>query len=140
MEIARFDKRIIAYCIDMLIAAAAGVATSVLLAINTDWSIPWYFLILIGQTIGYFIYCLFVICALHWTNGFTLGGAILGIKSIHLDRKKISVGDAIVKGVTLGIIPMAIVNAIYMLVIHTEKTIFDRLTDTIVVDIRYFPK
>lgn len=140
MEIARFDKRIIAYCIDMIIAVAAGIATSVILAINTNWSIPWYFLILIGQTTGYFVYCLFVICALCWTNGFTLGGVILGIRSIHLDRKRISVGDAIVKGVTLGIIPMAFVNAVYMLVIHTEKTIFDRLTDTIVVDIRYFSK
>ena len=137
MKIARFDKRIIAYLIDMVLAIGSGSYLAVFFATLTNWTMPWYFIILIGQFSSYFIYCLLTICALHWSNGYTIGSAILGIRTIHQDHSRVSVGDAIVKGVTLGILPMALINAIYMIVVHTEKTVFDRLTNTIVVDFRH---
>jgi uncharacterized RDD family membrane protein YckC len=136
MGIARFEKRIGAYLIDIISSILFALPLTIFFAYLSSWQIPWYFDLWIAQLLSWFFYALFTTCSVHWSNGYTLGGLIFGIKSVHRDGKRISVGDAITKGICIGILPFVIVNAIYMLVVHTEITIFDRMTDTIVIDIR----
>lgn len=136
MGIARFEKRIMAYLIDIVIAALSAIPLTIVFAYLASWKIPWYFVLIIAQLLTWFFYALFSTCISHWSNGYTIGGAIFGIKSAHKNGQRINVSDAIIKGICIGILPFDIVNAAYMLIVHTEITIFDRMTDTIVIDIR----
>lgn len=136
MSIARFEKRVFAYLIDTIFAILISIPLTLLICYATNWSMPWYFGLLICQLFAWFIYALFSSCAVHWSNGYSIGGAIFGIKSVHRDGKRISVADAVVKGVCIGIWPFVLANAVYMLIVHTEITVFDRMTDTIVIDSR----
>ncbi len=83
-------------------------------------------------------YMLFGGILLKWSNGYTLGGAMLRIKVVHMDDRDINYRDAFIRSVCLSIIPWVLVNAIYMLIVHTERTIFDKITDTIVIDRRHW--
>jgi uncharacterized RDD family membrane protein YckC len=71
------------------------------------------------------------------SRGFTLGSLIFGIKVMHPNRAPLLYREMFLRSITIGVLPMVLVNAIYMVAIHTERTIFDRITETVVVDYRH---
>ncbi|MCQ2792244.1 MAG: RDD family protein, partial [Bacilli bacterium] len=135
MEIARFNKRALSYLIDFLLTFGIGVALSIPLFIYTE--IPWYFSIILLMIICYLTYLLIHVTTMLLSRGRTLGAAIFGIKTVTKDNKPISGRNVWIKELYLGLLPFVIANAIYMLIIHTEQTLFDRITNSIVVDVRY---
>ena len=76
---------------------------------------------------------------MYFSKGRSIGAFIFGIKTTTKENGNISLRNIWVKQLYLGLIPFVIANAIYMLVIHTEQTLFDRITNTIVVDIKNSP-
>lgn len=136
MEIARYERRVLAYLFDLLICL--GMAIGTWLIIRHNWNLTYVMQILICETLMGAYYFLFAGIVLKWTNGYTLFGALMRTKVIHIDDRDISYRDAFLRSMCLAIFPWVIVNAFYMLIIHTERTIFDKLTDTIVIDRRHW--
>mgnify|MGYP003296244331 CR=1 FL=1 len=134
MEIARFNKRVFSYLVDFFISFGIGGALSSLLFIFT--SISWYFSMILTFVICYAIYLLINIPVMYFSKGRSFGAFIFGIKTTTKDNKVISTRNIWVKQLYLGLIPFVLANAIYMLVVHTELTLFDRITNTIVIDIK----
>ena len=138
MNIARFEKRIIAYLIDMVLAIGIVVTGYIFgyLFIEPIRVIPWYFSIIIFLVIVWLIYMLINVNWLFFSNGRSLGALIVGIRVVHPNLERLTYKDCVCRSAALAIIPMVFVNAIYMLVVHTEKTAFDRMSKTVVVDWR----
>ena len=136
MGIARYEKRMMGWLIDKLFSllALAAVLTVEILYFPKDFSL--YLEILIAIASGY-VYYVIVNCAfLHLLNGATLGMAIMGIKTCHADKSRIRFKEAFLKALTTGLTAMDLVNSIYMLSKHTERSVFDRLTSSLVIDVR----
>lgn len=132
MEIARFEKRVLSYIIDMIFPYSIGIVSGVMLFIYTP--LPWYFSLLLLFLFCFLAWLLINIPAMGFSHGHGIGSAIFGLKTIRKDGKDISWKIVWVKNLYYALLPFMIVNAVYMLVIHTERTVFDRITDTIVVD------
>ena len=137
MKIADFIKRILAWLIDESYVFASSIVLTVYLSINYGNVIPPFFLFLIFAMSAWVFYFFINTILLFASNGHTIGNLILKTRVIHIDRAHISFSDAFIRSITIGLVPFVIFNAIYMLVVHTEKTIFDRLTETIVIDKNY---
>ncbi len=139
MEIARYEKRIIAYLIDLVLAVAPPCAASIILYIYlpTNFDIPLYFYFLGIEIASYLLFIINTFFFVVISRGFTFGSLIMGLKIIHPNRIPLTARDAFLRGATIGVLAMVLVNAIYMLSIHTERTIFDRITETVVVDYRH---
>lgn len=139
MNIIRYEKRIFAYLIDLFIILALVAAGTVILMLRyPNFSqIPWYFIMFIifaAIAVSFTVlYSLFMFI----TNGRTIGSLIFGLKTIHPNLERLTFADCLCKCALLSLVPVVIINAIYMLIIHTEKTAFDRLTKTIAVDWRH---
>ena len=137
MKIARFTKRIIAYLIDELIPLAAGIVFLIFSNIYKFGPDAFIYRALLGLLIAYGLVIIFSTLGLYFFNGFTLGGSIIGIRVMHVDGGKIKFKEALLKSILLGVIAFAIINAVYMLVVRTERSVFDRLTDTYVAEYRH---
>lgn len=131
-EPARFNKRVIAYLIDLLISYGIGAWLSSYLYLKT--SFPWYFSLFLTILICYLVYILINTPFMAISRGKTFGGLILGIKMVTKDNHNVSFRQIFIKNIYLGLLPFSIANAIYMLIVHTEITLFDKMTDTITID------
>ncbi|HOJ45614.1 MAG TPA: RDD family protein [Bacilli bacterium] len=130
MRIARYEKRLLAYFIDFAIALAGALAIFFLIPM----SLTIVEKVLLSQIGASFIYFILTFLLLWVSNGYTLGSALSGIRVVRLDDEKIGVKEALVRASSLAIFPWAIINAVNMLLVHTERTLFDRLSDTLVID------
>jgi hypothetical protein len=52
------------------------------------------------------------------------------------ERSRIRFKEAFLKALMTGFTAMDLINSIYMLSSHTERSVFDRLTNTLVIDVR----
>mgnify|MGYP003321582360 CR=1 FL=1 len=134
MEIARFEKRVISYLIDLVFPYAIGITSGVLLFVYTP--LPWYFSLLLLFLFCFVAYLLVNVPAMGLSKGHGIGSAITGIKTINENGSPITWKAVWIKNLYYALLPCVIANAIYMLIIHTERTLFDRITDTVVVDER----
>jgi len=139
MEIARYEKRIIAYLIDLILAFAPPLAAAIVVyfRLPLNFDLPLYFYFLGVEIASYLLFIIFSFFFIIISKGFTFGSLIMGIKIMHPSRIPLTARDAFLRGVTIGVLPMVLANAVYMLAIHTERTIFDRITETVVVDYRH---
>lgn len=140
MEIARYEKRVISYLIDLLVAFLPALGLYIFLSIYISRTmgidIPSYFFALAAQLLTYVFYIIVNFFFLLFSKGYTLGMLIIGTKVIHVSKRPPNVREIFLKTISIGLVPLVIANVIYMLVVHTEKTIFDRISETIVVDAR----
>jgi len=130
MRIARYEKRLFAYLFDFILATAGAVAIFFLVPMNIGTVLK----ILLSQVVAALIYALMTGLQLWIFNGYTLGSSFVRIHAVRIDEKRMNLKTALLRSITLCIFAWAVVNAIYMLVVHTERTLFDRLSDTLVID------
>jgi uncharacterized RDD family membrane protein YckC len=130
MHIARYEKRLFAYLFDSLLALLGGLAIFLLIPMP----IAFIEKLLLSQVAAMIIYVLLTGTMLILTNGFTLGSLLVRIRAVRLDEKRLRCRDVLIRSISLSIFVWAIINAIYMLVVHTERTMFDRMSDTLVID------
>jgi uncharacterized RDD family membrane protein YckC len=136
MPIARFDKRIGGWLIDKILSwgVLGGLLAVEIIYFPKDLSL--FLEILIAVAASYVFYVLFVSLYLFFGNGYTLGMQIFGIRTYHATRERIRFKEAFLKALMTGFTAMDLINAIYMLSQHTERSVFDRLTSSLVVDVR----
>lgn len=136
MEIARYEKRVFGWLIDRLLSLAVGVGLFYPYRLLLGPSFSLYFLVLFCILSAYFFYLLTVFPFLWISNGRTLGGLLFGVRTFRPDGSRLSFSDAFLKALLTGVVTMALTNALFMLFTHTERSAFDRLTNTIVIDTR----
>lgn len=141
MNTVKLSKRIFAYLIDLVIVTLPIIAflnwLFYYVNMSFNYSIPWYFLLLAGFSLKWIVYTFFSILFLFIFNGRTLGNLILGIKIVHSDLKHLSFLDTICISAVHGLLSMMIISLFYMIIVHTERSVSDRLTDTYSIDYRH---
>ena len=129
MQIASFEKRVFAYIIDFGLCLTASILFYIFVCQNI---FMWHsiFSLVVCPVVSSFLFILLGFLV-YFTNGVTLGNAIFKLKMVSIKFQKLSLRQVMVKYLPLSLIPCVIINAIYMLVKHTEKTIFDNLSHTV---------
>jgi uncharacterized RDD family membrane protein YckC len=135
MKIVGFQKRIIAYLIDQLICF--GISTGIYFALAINFPSFWgivhigsFFWIIVMESFIYFILMTFTSFIF---NGYTFGTLICRYKNISLKSDRISFRQTTLKYCFEMFHVAIILNCVYMLVKHNSNTIFDQLSETIVV-------
>ena len=132
MNIPRFDKRIISYFIDLIIPSILSLLTYFLL--KRSFQILDYLTFFLWVEFFAMVYFLLINSLLAYLfNGNTIGNLFTKTKMVSIDGKKLTLKQVLLKYLPLSLWPTIIINAFYMLYVHTESTIYDTLSNSIVI-------
>ncbi|MGN1295072.1 MAG: RDD family protein [Bacilli bacterium] len=132
MNIPRFDRRIISYFIDLIIPSILSIFTYFLL--KHSFQILDYLTFFLWAEFFSMVYFLVINTLFAYIfNGITIGNLFTKTKMVSLDGKRLSLKQILLKYFPLCVWPTVIINAFYMLYVHTETTIYDTLSKTIVI-------
>ena len=134
METARLTKRVWAYIINLFFYLATGFGCGVLFLTLLSWPVYAYILISLGIAIIFsFVNDLLILML---TRGYTVGSAIMGVRYVASDGKKLSFKQALVRSGSESIAIFVIFDLIYFLKNRTERGVIDRLSDSFAIDTR----
>ena len=138
MNIASYSKRLGKYAVDFVFACLfpAGILIYVFYFAHNLLNIPPLFLGIIIVASEWIFYTIINTAWMHISNGRTLGSLIFGVRIIKPNLARLSFGDCIARNISEGFIIMMVISWVYMLAVGTEKSIFDRMTNTVAVDWR----
>ena len=132
MNIPRFDKRIISYLIDLIIPYILSLLTYFLL--NHSFQILDYLTFFLWVEFFAMVYFLLINSLFAYLfNGNTIGNLFTKTKMVSIDGKRLTLKQVLLKYLPLSLWPTVIINAFYMLYVHTESTIYDTLSNSIVI-------
>ena len=134
METARLAKRVWAYIINLFFYLATGFGCGVLFL--TLLSCPVYAYIFISLGIAIIFSFVNDLLILMLTRGYTVGSAIMGVRSVASDGKKLSFKQALVRSGSESITIFVVFDLIYFLKNRTERGVIDRLSDSFAIDTR----
>lgn len=134
MKIANFEKRLFSYLIDMIFPLALSIISIIFFNKYVFIKINFFkVMTFLGFLYLYFYLINSFLC--YVSNGFTLGNACLKIKTIQLNEERITYKTCFLKYSFLSLLPCVILNACYMLLKHTEMTIFDQISSSITISL-----
>ena len=132
MNIPRFDKRIISYLIDLIIPSILFLLTYFLL--KHSFQILDYLTFFLWVEFFAMVYFLLINSLFAYLfNGNTIGNLFTKTKMVSIDGKRLTLKQVLLKYLPLSLWPTVIINAFYMLYVHTESTIYDTLSNSIVI-------
>ena len=132
MNIPRFDKRIISYLIDLIIPSILSLLTYFLL--KHSFQILDYLTFFLWVEFFAMVYFLLINSLFAYLfNGNTIGNLFTKTKMVSIDGKRLTLKQVLLKYLPLSLWPTVIINAFYMLYVHTESTIYDTLSNSIVI-------
>ena len=132
MNIPRFDKRIISYLIDLIIPSILSLLTYFLL--KHSFQILNYLTFFLWIEFFSMVYFLLINSLFAYIfNGNTIGNLFTKTKMVSIDGKRLTLKQVLLKYLPLSLWPTVIINAFYMLYVHTESTIYDTLSNSIVI-------
>ena len=132
MNIPRFDKRIISYLIDLIIPSILSLFTYFLL--KHSFQILDYLTFFLWVEFFAMVYFLLINSLFAYLfNGNTIGNLFTKTKMVSIDGKRLTLKQVLLKYLPLSLWPTVIINAFYMLYVHTESTIYDTLSNSIVI-------
>lgn len=134
MDIARYEKRIISFVLDEIVALIPALIIGLIMYFGLNFRSHFLAYATIFVFVWYAFYIIINTLYLTFSNGFTLGSHLTRTRVVHRSKKKIGFSDSFIRSIMIGILPMVIINAFYMITRHTELTAFDRITDTFVID------
>lgn len=132
MKIANFERRVVSYLIDLAISVGFSFLLYYLCLVKVDLFIDFnlFVVILISSSIVNFVINS-ILC--FTSNGYTIGNLFTKIKMTSLDQNRIRIKETLLKYCFLCFPICVIVNVFYMLIVHSQKTIFDILSNTVVI-------
>ena len=134
METAVLAKRIWAYIINLVLYLGIGFAAGVPFLILLNVQIIFYILISFGAAIILsFFFDLFLLAV---TKGYTIGAAILGIRYVSSDGKRINRRQAMVRSASESMLIFVIIDLLYFIKNNTERGVIDRLSNSFAIDTR----
>ena len=133
METISLVKRIIIYIFNAIIYTAIGFASALpfLLILHKE---IWIY-ILIGLSFSIVTSVVLIFLLLFFTGGYTITSFLFKVKVVGVERKRITLGQALIRAFNETIVILAIFDLIYLLYHHTERGVIDRLSDTFVIDL-----
>lgn len=132
MNIPRFDKRIISYLIDLIIPSILSLLTYFLL--KHSFQILDYLTFFLWVEFFAMVYFLLINSLFAYLfNGNTIGNLFTKTKMVSIDGKRLTLKQVLLKYLPLSLWPTVIINAFYMLYVHTESTIYDTISNSIVI-------
>ena len=134
METARLAKRVWAYIINLVFYLATGFACGIPFLTLLSWPVYAYILISLGIAFVFSLINDLLIMLL--TRGYTVGSAIMGVRYVASDGKKLSFKQALVRSSSESIFIFAFLDLIYFLKNRTERGVIDRLSDSFAIDTR----
>lgn len=136
MGSASFDKRVYAWLLDEIPSVVVAIVISIVIFRYAP-SFSWFFAFFLAFLAAYIVYFLYVFIPTALSHGASLGMKMQRIKAVRGDLTPISTKDAAIKALLSGLIPVVIVNAVFMLYTHTERSPIDRLTNSLVIKVRH---
>lgn len=134
METAVLSKRIWLYIINLIFHLGIGFASASPFIVYLHVHPVLYLLIAAGIAIVFSFF--FDIFLLSVTKGYTLGSAILGVKYVASDGKRITMSQIIIRSGSESILIFALIDFFYLVKNRTERGAIDRLSDSFAIDIR----
>ena len=134
METARLAKRVWAYIINLVFYLATGFACGIPFLTLLSW--PVYVYILISLGIAFVFSLINDLLIMLLTRGYTVGSAIMGVRYVASDGKKLSFKQTLVRSGSESIFIFAFLDLIYFLKNRTERGVIDRLSDSFAIDTR----
>ena len=134
METARLSKRVWAYIINLLICVGIGFGSAIPFLTLLNLHIIFY--ILIGIGFSFVLSFAFGSLIMSVSHGYNIGSAILGIRYVASDGKKLTVRQVIVRSFSESIVILVILDLIYFIKNRTERGVIDRLTSSFAIDTR----
>ena len=134
METAVLSKRIWLYIINLIfyLGVGFGAASPFIIIFQLHWAL--YLLIAAGIAIVFSFF--FDILLLTASKGYTLGSAIMGVKYVASDGKRIDFKQAILRSGCESLLIFAIYDLFYFIKNRTERGAIDRLSDSFAIDMR----
>ena len=136
MNIARYEKRVGAWLFDKVLSLPAFCFALFMLSFRLRDPIPLVFSIVISVLCAFAFYFLLTFSLMWISNGSTLGGIVFGVRAFHPSGGRIKGRECFLKCLMTGVTAMAVASSCFMLFTHTEHSIFDRLTNTVMIDSR----
>lgn len=134
METAVLSKRFWLYIINLIFHLGVGFAAASPFLIYLDIHVAWYLLIATGISVIFSFF--FDIFLLSVTKGYTLGSAIIGVKYVASDGKRISFPQIIIRSGSETIFIFVVIDFFYLVKNRTERGAIDRLSNSFAIDIR----
>ena len=134
METAILRKRIWSYIINLILYVGFGFGVCAVFYILFSLHPLIYVLISLGEAIvSSFIFdCLLM----RGTHGRTIGSAIMGVKYVASDGKRLSGKQILIRSSSESIVIFVFFDLIYFLKNRTERGVIDRLSDSFAIDTR----
>lgn len=140
MKRADYENRFFAFIVDFSICFASAIGWTIYGSSLVDFSsialfiIFDYFSVLVALLfISYHVFFYLVF------KGITIGGVIFNVRIIDVngvENKRLSLTKALLRGILLSLIPLAVINIPFMLFRKDQATLYDQLVDTTSVPIR----
>lgn len=134
METARLAKRIGAYLINLFLYLGIGFGGAVPFLTLLNLHVTLYILIALGIAIVLsFILDILIMIA---SKGYNIGTAIMGVKYVASDGKKLSGKQIVIRSSSESIVIFVFFDLIYFIKNRTERGVIDRLSDSFAIDTR----
>ena len=132
MNVLVHEKRFLATLIDAGIGMVLAFIVSILLNLLLDirfTNFDYYYIIMFNITM--FLYQF--LCIIFSKNQ-TIGLYLVGLKLLSNDWEKVSLKQNMLRSLTISIPVLFVINLLYMVVYKTSFTLFDDISDTMVVN------
>ena len=128
MTYVTYEKRVISYLIDFLIAFAVAC----ILTFVGNIHLTFHFIKYVHETIVLTSICYLVISiiSLLLFKGATIGRLIVRLKLVDVDDSEIRFGQIIIRSLMECLIGFGFMNLVYQILYHSKDSIFDRATHT----------
>lgn len=132
MRILKFEKRILAYLLDFILPVLLTVVLYFFYLRTLNW--PWVRTLFVLEIIASTLYTIINTLFCYFSKGKTIGGFIVNARVVPMQNMPITFANSFIRYLSLSVIPFVLVNIFFMLSVHTERSIFDRLSDTVIIE------
>ena len=134
METARLSKRVGAYIINLILYLGIGFGSAIPFLTLLKLHVIFYVLIALGiAIITSFIFDALIMAG---SKGYNLGTAIMGVKYVASDGKRLSGKQIVIRSSSESILIFVILDLFYFNKNRTERGVIDRLSSSFAIDTR----
>ena len=139
MNTAKLPRRIISYAFDMILSFAIALTLVILGSrfIKGFANLGIFYIVTIFFVLLWITYVFIFAFWLFLSNGRTLGMLIFGLRVVHKDISRLKFGDCFARSAAEGVLIFIVIDLFFVLITNTERTSFDRISNTYVVDWRH---
>lgn len=129
MKYADYERRLVAFLIDLAFSAIATVIILTICGIFFE-KFTLSIAIRIFVPVLCFILFLYLTVAYRLFKGLSIGGAMCNVKIVNKDGTNLRLKTAAIRSALLALLLLSVYNVFYMFLLRTQISFFDESTDT----------